>query len=219
MTQLEEPLRQIGFFRQVPPGELALLATHARLRRYTKGQIIFHQGDAPSALYCIRSGQVRVFVSTEEGGEATLAILGEGEQFGELGVLDGLPRSASVQALQDTEAVILERSHVLKFLEEQHGAALAVCVSLAGRLRSTDERLSDILFLSLAGRLARLVSSLAAQEQGLEVRMSQEALARMVGATRQRVNETLGEWEMEGWIERGRGSVRVRDIAALRQLI
>lgn len=215
---MEELLRQISLFRQVPPDKLALLTSSARLRRYAKGQIIFHQGDAPSALYCIRRGQVRVFISTEEGGEATLAVLGEGEQFGELGVLDGFPRSASVQAVQDTEAVILERSHVLKFLGEEQGAALAVCMSLASRLRSTDERLSDVLFLPLASRLARLVFSLASQSQGSEVRMSQEALARMVGATRQRVNQTLGEWEMEGWIERSRGRVRVRDLASLRRM-
>lgn len=214
---MEQILRQISLFGSVPVERLVPLARHTRRRRYAKGQIVFHQGDAPSALYYLVAGKVRVFLATPGGEEATLAILGPGEHFGELGVLDGLPRSASVQALEDADALILERDDLLAFLSGDGAAALAVCISLARRLRAADEHLADVLFLPLAARLARQVLLLAGD--GNEARMSQEALAGMVGASRQRVNLVLGEWEREGWVQRRRGSVLLVDVPALQAII
>ncbi|MBI4312915.1 MAG: Crp/Fnr family transcriptional regulator [Chloroflexi bacterium] len=214
---MEQILRQISLFGSVPVERLVPLARHTRRRRYAKGQIVFHQGDAPSALYYLVAGKVRVFLATPGGEEATLAILGPGEHFGELGVLDGLPRSASVQALEDANALILERDDLLAFLSGDGAAALAVCISLARWLRAADEHLADVLFLPLAARLARQVLLLAGD--GNEARMSQEALAGMVGASRQRVNLVLGEWEREGWVQRRRGSVLLVDVPALQAII
>lgn len=215
---MEQALRQIGFLSQVAEADLRLLAHHAVLRRYRKGQIIFHQGDAPSALYLLRRGRARVFLPSAKGTEVTLAILELGDHFGELGVLDGQPRSASVQAMEDTEALTLNREAMLRFLREHSDAALSVCVSLAQRLRQADERLAETLFFPLASRLARTLLALAAQTGSSEVRLTQEALAAMVGASRQRVNEALGVWAERGWIERHRGKVMLVRPQALKAL-
>lgn len=205
--QPESLLQSIPLFDSLPEEALAELTARVRRRRFRSGDIIFHRDDPGSTLYLLESGQVKVYVPTEEGRDIILAVLRPGQFFGELSLLDNKPRSASAQANEDTITLILEREDFFAFLREHPDISLRLLEVLAARLRQTDALLEDIAFLDIDGRLAKRLLELGRNfgqttEGGttIELRLTQEELAAMIGATRESVAKRLGYYKRRGFI-------------------
>lgn len=195
----ERALTQVALFSELPQERIQELAQMVRRRTYHRGETIFHKGDPGNGLYLIINGQVKVVLPAETGEEAVLAVLESGEFFGELALFDGLPRSATVVAVTNAEMLILHRDDFLGFVARNAEVAVALFAVLSRRLRDTDELIEDAIFLDVPGRLAKRLLDLADRhgrktDVGVEIdlKLTQQDLAAMVGATRESVNKHLG---------------------------
>ncbi len=207
-------LRQVPIFCMLEEKHLTVLAEMTHQQRYRKGQMIYYQGDPGNAMYILVAGSVNLTLPSEEGAEVLVAVLRPGEHFGELAVLDGRPRYATAVAREETQVLAIYRENLLGFLREQAQPALQVALSLSLRLRHITELLADMTFLDLLSRLAKRLCQVAGLLDGsavepTEVQIGQEALADMVGATREAVNKQLAKLREMGLIETGRGHVRI----------
>lgn len=207
-------LRRVPFLTVLPERELEQLALQTHPRRYRAGDIIFHREDPGSTLYIVQSGRVKLVLASPEGREVTVGLLGAGDFFGELALLDGGPRSATVVALEPVEALTLARAPFVAVLEHHPEVAGALLTVLGERIRQTDELLQDILFLDLPARLAKRLLALGEQHghrtpEGLRIdlRLSQTDLARMVGSTRESVNRCLNAYSERGLLRLDRDAI------------
>ncbi|MFQ5398959.1 MAG: Crp/Fnr family transcriptional regulator [Anaerolineae bacterium] len=203
-----EALRQVPFFAKLNPDDADDLAEQMVMRRFGAGQIVFHHGDPGGLLYIIVTGKVKISHTTPEGNEALLAILGEGDFFGELALLDDSPRSATAEALEPTAALTLHREEFIRYIGRNPAFALNVLHTLAQRIRRLNSQISDIFFLDLPARLARILLDLADQygretEEGIlvELPLTQTDLSEMIGATRVSINKSLGRFRRAGWVK------------------
>jgi CRP-like cAMP-binding protein len=220
---LVESLSRIPFFAGLDVPALERVAAGTRLRRFRRGEIIFHAGDPGDALFIIVSGEVKIALPSEEGDEAFLATLGPGDVFGELAVLDGAPRSATASALLATEAVILPRDKFRELIATEPAARDTLLASLAGELRRLTTHVEELHFLDMTGRLAARLVRLA-REAGpaaadgsirLRATLTQAELASMVGCTRQSVNKLLGQFADDDLVRVDRDGILVMDLAGL----
>ncbi len=222
MKQRKELIRDVPLLARLPEAELRALASQGRARSYAAGVTIFHEGDPGDSLHIIIEGSVRVAVLSPTGAETTIGVLGPGEFVGDLALLDGRPRSASVVALQPTKTLVVTRSSFTRWLSERPQAALALLETLSLRVRRTDEALADFAFLDLPHRLAKRLLALANVQpennptDRVRLRVTQAELASMLGVSRESVNKQLNLFAREGWIALGRGSVELTDPEALR---
>lgn len=221
-----EALKQVPFFAVLGTEEVASLAERLIPRRFGDGQVIFHLGDPGGLLYIISKGKVKISHSTPEGHEALLAILGVGDFFGELALLDDSPRSATAESIGNTETLTLHRDEFLRFMNNHPGFATHVLQTLARRIRNLNDQISDIFFLDLNGRLARVLLNLADKhgrpvEDGvrIEISLTQSDLADMTGATRVSVNKTLGRFRRAKWVRTDGRRFILTNPDALRNLI
>lgn len=213
-------------FADLPEDEQARLAALLRRRPYARGATIFLRGDPGASLFLIESGRVKITLTSDEGKEVVLALLGPGDVFGELSLLDGEPRSADAVALEPCQLLLLAREDVLRVLESRPRVALNLLAVLARRLRRDNQLVQDVTSLDVPARLARALLTLAEGQgrpgQGgvaIEARLTQSELAAMVGATRESVNKWLGFYARQGLIRRERGRLVVLKPEALRRRI
>lgn len=209
-------LAMTELFAGLEPALLERLAEQARWRRYRRGELLCRQGEEGDSLMVVDQGLVKVFVTSELGDEMVLVTLRRPEAFGEVALLDGGPRSASCEAVVPTEVLVLTRRSLMGALEQQPALAAAMLRSLSRRLRRLTEQASDLVFLDLHGRVAKLLLALASDPQGseertLDLEITQTDLARMVGGSRQSVNQIL-----HGFAARGYLTVRGRHITITR---
>lgn len=220
-----QALQVVPFFADLPEDHAAELAKALVPRRFGLGQVIFHLGDPGGLLYLISRGKVKISHTTPEGQEVVLAILGRGDFFGELALLDDAPRSATAVALEATETWTLHREEFIHYLTDNPDFALHVLKTLARHIRRLNIQLADIFFLDLPGRLARVLLNLAEQygrrvNDGIAIDLSltQTDLAEMTGATRVSINKALGRFRRAGWIRVNGRQVTVLDREALAAL-
>ena len=199
------------------PADLrAELRERARLAEYRRGDVIFRQGDAADHLYVVAGGRVAVAARASDGREAVMAVLGPGALFGELPLFDARPRSADVRALTDVHLVVVAFDDVRAALRRQPEVLWVVVQILARRLRNTDEALADAMFLDVTGRTAKRLLELAGPDDEFTMPLTQEELAGMVGASRERINKAIATFARLGWLEvEGRSRYRILDRAAL----
>jgi CRP/FNR family cyclic AMP-dependent transcriptional regulator len=219
-------LQRVPFLAVLGDGERESLAASARRRRFRRGQAIFHKDEPGESLYIIERGSVRIYLPSSQGADLTLAVLDPGDFFGDMALLDGGPRSASAMALAETSALVLERGDFTSILESRTESAMAVLAAVARRLREADEMAGDLAFLDVGGRLAKKLLELAAthgvqRNDGvlLDVSLTQEELANMVGVTRESVNRHLGHLRRAGVLGGQGRRLVVRDLEALRRMI
>jgi len=224
--QAEQALQTVPFFTNLKRDETIELASHLVLRHFNNGQVIFHHGDPGGLLYIISKGKVKITHSTPEGQEALLAILGVGDFFGELALLDDAPRSATAEALEPTETLTLHRTDFRRFIDSNPDFAMHVLQSMARNIRRLNSQLSDIFFLDLPGRLARTLLRLADEhgqpvEDGIliDLSLTQTDLAEMTGATRVSINKALGRFRRAGWVIAKGRRVTILDSGSLENLI
>lgn len=213
-------LRNVGLFAEVPTGDLDDLAAGLRRRRYARNQVIFVQGDPGANLCIVEEGRVRICVSSEDGKELVLRMLGPGDFFGELALLDGEPRSADAIAQEPCQLLLLQREDFLAFVEARPRVGTALLVALSRKLRLTTRQAQDVAFLDVPARVARTLLTLAdgADADGERTcRLTQAELAGAVGVTRESVNRCLGQLEDRGLIRRARGAITILRADRLRR--
>ncbi|BCL76093.1 transcriptional regulator [Jeongeupia sp. HS-3] len=205
-----------SLFCELSHDELAGLAMHAQPRSVRAKEIIVAQGDGGDAMYAVLHGRLKVLRTSDEGREATLAILEAGEVFGEVAMLDGGPRTASVEALEPCELLVLRRDAVMQHLESHPKVMRQLIAALCHRLRGADELLQDTLFLPLPQRLAKTLRQLGAQHGSdrdgsvlIDLKLTQQEIANLVGASRESVNKQLNVWVDDGLIALEGGYVRL----------
>ncbi len=209
-------------FRDVEPAALADVERHLRRRRFRRGEVIFHQGDAGDALHVVTAGAVKILLPSPEGEEAIIATLRPGDFFGELSLLDGARRSATAAALEPTETLSLPRSDFLELVGADPALREALLRSIAGELRRLTGHVEELHFLDLAGRLATRLARLAREADpearkdiGLDWPYTQSDLAAMIGATRQSVNRLLSDLVGSGLLRIERDRLVIRDVEEL----
>ena len=219
-------LKSVPFFANLNESEISSLARKLIIRRFGPNQIIFHLGDPGGLLYIISSGKVKISHSTADGQEAVLAILGAGDFFGELALLDDSPRSASAESIEDTETLTLHRDEFLNYLDNNPAFARHVLNVLSRRIRHLNNQISDIFFLDLPARLARTLVLLADQHgrktadgTTIELALTQTDLAEMTGATRVSINKAIGRFRRANWVRIQGREVTVLNRQALENLI
>ena len=225
-SMANDALRACGLFSQADGATIDALAAALRIRRFRKGETVFHQGDPGDALFIMASGSVKVVLPSDEGAEpAIVAILGAGEFFGELAILDGAPHSATIVAIEPTETLVLHRDAFLALIDSQAELRRALLASLAAEIRRLTGHVEDLHFLDLPGRLASRIVRLAASagatsgEARIAWPYTQSELAGMIGGSRQSVNRLLADLADEGLVRIERDVLVVSDLDRLARTV
>jgi CRP-like cAMP-binding protein len=186
------------------------------LRTYDRGQLLFRQGDPATELFVVVEGRIAIATQAGDGREAMVAVLENGGLFGELALFDDAPRSADGRALTDSTVAALGYEAVREALRARPELLWVMVRLLAERLRATDETLADAVFLDVPARTAKRLLELAGDDDAFTIPMTQEELASMIGASRERVNKALALFARLGWLEtEGRGRYKILDRQAL----
>jgi CRP/FNR family transcriptional regulator, cyclic AMP receptor protein len=214
----EELIRNSVIFGGLDDESLRALVQVGRTRRIRKGTMLFQQGDEGDALYGVVDGLIRICIVGESGKELTLGLMEPGDIFGEIALLDGLPRSADAYAAEDATLLVIDRAQFTPMLERGGKIARHVIELLCERLRENTERLGEQAFLNLQARLARKLQALAvahgrrdARGITIDVKLSQTELAQMLGVTREAVNKQLQTWTKLGVVHFDRGRITIAD--------
>lgn len=222
MSETGDLLARVPFVAVLAGADREALAASAKRRRFRRGQAIFQKDDPGESLFIVERGSVRIYLPSPQGADLTLAVLGAGDFFGEMALLDGGPRSASAVAVEDARTISLDRGDFRAILESRPQSAMAVLAAVASRVREADEMAGGLAFLDVGGRVAKKLLELAAshgvqRRDGilLDLPLTQEEIANMVGVTRESVNRHLAYLRREGVI-RGRGRrFVIQDVEAL----
>ena len=228
-----EPDKETAYFKQVsfcypipPEEEIYALSSATKRRTFRSVEVIFHRDDPGQVLYMIKEGKVKICIISPDGQEVSLAVLGKGEYFGEFALLDGLPCSTDAVALEKVECYTLQRSDFLNAILKNPKIAILVLEALSKRLRTTDQMVEDLIFLDVYGRVAKKLLELAdahgvKTEEGvlIDVRLTQQELASMVGASRESVNKVLGYFTDKNFISTDKHRITIHRINDLRRRI
>jgi CRP-like cAMP-binding protein len=221
---LEGARRSLGeciLFRGLNPDERKLLVSQARIRNFSAGDTIFLMGSSGDSMMAVLQGTVRISVPSMEGREIVLAILQPGELLGEIALLDGKERTADARAMTDCSLAILERRAVVAFIEQHPSGMLSLIEVLCGRLRQSDQRIAEMVFLDLPARLAKTLlrmSSVAGGRAGARIQLSQRELGNIVGSSRESINKCLREWQRSGIVRIDENKITITKRALLKAL-
>jgi CRP/FNR family transcriptional regulator len=216
-------LRRVPVFSTLSEDELAHVARVAISRRFNAGAIVFREGDEGSTCYIVRAGRTRAIRVHPDGRSITLAHFGPGDIFGEMAMLDGERRSATVEATEDTEAIAILSADMHRLLREHADISVKLIAALGQRLRDTNERLTRQSFQTVQSRVAAALAQLvaAARESGASadgdvvITSTQAELAQLAGSSRESASRFLAVLERAGIITQGRGRLTVHDSEAL----
>jgi CRP-like cAMP-binding protein len=219
VADLTGELSQLYLFADLSPTALSSLARAARIRTVRRGQVLFTADDPSDYLYLIRSGRLRVVVRSPRGDELVLNVVGPGDSLGELSMLDGQPRSAGAEALEDCELIAIPAREVRALLDSDRTALWAVALALAAGMRRLSGTAADLVFLDLPRRLAKLILADAKPRRDgtaeTTLAMSQAGVAAQLGVTRQSLNRALAALTQRGWISVDGQRVLITDLDAL----
>ncbi len=192
------------------------LAATAIRHRYSRNQRVFAEGDPSESLYIVIEGRVAIATHSGDGRETLVAVLGPSGLFGDLGLFDGAPRASEVRALMDTVVAEVPYGPITEVMQENPHLLWGVIRMLAQRVRATDEALADTVFLDVPARTAKRLLELSGDSDDFKLPITQEELAGMVGASRERVNKALALFVKLGWLRvSGRNRYRILDRAAI----
>jgi CRP/FNR family transcriptional regulator, cyclic AMP receptor protein len=218
-------LQRVPLFSELSRDDLEQISRVAVARNYPRGVRVFHEGDRSDACYIVRAGDLRVTREHPDGRAIALATLGAGDIFGELAMLDGEARSASVETLSECELLALPAGDVRRMLQSSSEITVKLVVALTRRLREANERIARQSFQTVPSRVAGVLSQLIAEEtplegrNGITIRMTQADLAQLAGTSRESVSRFLAVLERAGVVHVGRGRVTVLEPRRLRAYI
>ena len=215
----DETLARTDFFADASPDALNTLAAAGTELHLIRGDVLFNEGDPPESLYLVLRGRLAIALANPiDRRESVVALMEGGDLFGEVGMLDDGPRSAMARALEPTTVLSIPYPHVLEMFDENPKLLWNVVRLLAQRIRITDEALADSVFLDVTGRTAKRLLELANGTDEFTLPVTQEELAGMVGASRERVNKAIASFIRLGWLEQNERHYRItqRDRLELR---
>jgi len=210
-------IERVPLFARLEPAQLEALAAATTTRRLAAREELYHKGDVASQVYVVASGRLKITSTSVEGDEVVLNLLDAGEVVGELPMLIGGQRTATVVALEPSELVVLERRDFLRFLREHPESSVTLLAAMAERVVRLSEYLEDTIFLGVGLRIAKRLLSLADQfgeeqdgEVVLAIKLSQGELASYVGTTRETVNKQIRAWTDAGILQMTGGAITIR---------
>jgi len=207
-------LHNVPLFAGLDEAQLSVLVRMVQRKSFGRNAKIIGAGDPTDSLYIIIDGRAKVMMSDEQGREVILCILGRGEFFGEMGLLDDSPRSASVVTLEPCELLSISKTDFKRSLAENFDLSLMVMRGLVKRLREADRKIGSLALMDVYGRVARLLLEMADDVDGEKVvikKLSKQDIAKMIGASREMVSRVMKDLQLGGYIEvRGR-SIVLRD--------
>jgi CRP/FNR family transcriptional regulator/CRP/FNR family cyclic AMP-dependent transcriptional regulator len=217
MANDESLLGRLPFFSKIEPDDLKELFSLLKRRTYRQSETIFHKDDAGSTMYIISEGTVKVSVPSELGNEMILAILSSGDHFGELSLFDNKPRSATVTAAGATEVYVLYHDDFINFINKHPRVAINIISTLSERLRRADNLIEDVVFLDIPARLAKKLLELSRSHGKkkpdgsveVDLRLTQQDIANMLGTTRESVNRQLVAFQDRGLISIDRQRITI----------
>lgn len=205
-----ELLARAPLFSVLHPADLRRLAGKFHPIRYRKGEVVFREGEPAERLFLIERGRVKLSIGTPAGQDLLIGVLGRGQIFGELAVIDRGPRAMDARAMEDTTLYALDSDMFWTLLESRHALARRLLELMARRLRRADRTSQDLVFFDAPTRLARRLIELA-EEHGeqvgegqairITVRVTQEEIAQMIGVTRESANRLIASFASRGWID------------------
>ncbi len=207
-------LKMNPMFADLDADELQRISSLCHAEHLGAGEALFRKGDPGDALFGVRRGQIRIETGASDGSRLTLNLMGPGDLFGEVAVLDGQNRSADATAGEPTELFVLGRADFLEHLEREPRVAIKIIQLLCQRIRWQSERMEESVLQPLPVRLARRLCALAA-DFGSEVHISQEQLGVFVGAARESVNRQLQLWRKDGILDLQRGRILLQNMTKL----
>src|SRR3954468_9926125 len=211
-------LKAVPLFSSFPDEQLRMLASVVTRKSVTRSTTVMAGGDATDSLYIVLSGRLKVMMSDAEGKEVILSILGAGEFFGEMGLIDDAPRSASVVAIEPCELLAITKRDFKKCLADNFEMAMAVMRGLVRRLREADRKIGSLALLDVYGRVARLLLDMSENVDGEKVvtkRLPKQDIAKMIGASREMVSRVMKDLQMGGYIEMRVSNIVLRDSIVL----
>ena len=211
-------LKAVPLFASFPEDQLRVLATMVVRKSAPRSNTIMAGGDPTDSLYIVLSGRLKVMMSDSDGKEVILSILGPGEFFGEMGLIDDEPRSASVVTIEPCELLQLAKRDFNKGLAENFEMAMAVMRGLVRRLREADRKIGSLALLDVYGRVARLLLDMSETVDGEKVvtkRLPKQDIAKMIGASREMVSRVMKDLQMGGYIEMRGSNIVLRDTIML----
>lgn len=213
-------LRSIPLFSKLDDGELGRFGEMIREKNYPKGSVIVFEDDPGDSLFIVRDGRVKVVLIGEDGREVILGVMGVGEHFGELSLIDDQPRSAHVIAMEETNLLVLRRDDFRRRVESNPAVAWSLLGELARRLRRADAKIHGLALLDVPGRIARLLLDFADEAGGesIEKPLTHQTIAHMIGASRETVSRTIRDFTIQGLIRVERRRISLANREGLRQL-
>ncbi|MGC9098215.1 MAG: Crp/Fnr family transcriptional regulator [Dictyoglomus sp.] len=224
--EVKKFLKNVPLFEDFSDEELEKLLVISKEKTYPKDAVIFQKGDLGNFFFLICSGRVKVIIETEEGKEGILSILYPTEFFGEMSLLDGELRSATVVALEETRVIIIERNDFLILLYKHPELALKILKTLSLRLRKANRQIETLMFLDAPGKVARLLIDIA-QERGkkinneilIDLEFTRQELGNLIGVSRETTTRILKSFEEDGILSIERNQVIIKDVWELKRRI
>src|ERR1700761_8006691 len=215
-------LRQHPIFCNLDAEALEQLSRYAKHSVVKRGATICSKGDPGNSLFAVISGTVKISISSPDGRNAILNLIGPGELFGEIAVLDGQARSADAIANTNCEIYVIDRRDFLPFVRSQPSLSMKFIELLCGRLRWTSDQVEQVILQDLPGRLASALLGLT-EKRKLEpesqtIAITQQEISEMVGMTRESINKQLRAWAARSWVRLEHGAIVVLDAVSLREL-
>jgi CRP/FNR family transcriptional regulator, cyclic AMP receptor protein len=221
-------LGSLPLFEGLSAEQLAKIAALAQVRTYAGRAVVVNQGEPARSLFAIIRGRLKVASCGPDGRDTVLGIMAEGEVFGEVALIDGGARSATCTAIEPCELLVIERAQFMDLLETSPAIAVKLLDVLAQRLRRLSQRSEDAAFLDVPSRLARSLFNLASRfgererapskEIRISLKLSQQELGDLVGATRESVNKHLNDWTRQGILKVQDGRMIISDMESVRRL-
>jgi len=216
-----ELFRQVPLFAGLEEADLESLITVATRRKFPKDGVVFFENDIGEALFMILSGRVKVTILSDDGREIILAMLSDGDFFGEMSLLDDEPRSATAIALKDTDMVVLHQRDFLSIVEKRPKVLINLLSILSSRLRKANQQIGNLALHDVYGRVARILLEMASEEGSRQGdgrvafrRPTHQEIANMIGATRETVSRMISDLHRQGYIEISGKNVIIFDALA-----
>src|SRR6266436_6630175 len=215
-------LRKQPIFCDLDPEALDQLCRYAKHTTLKRGTTIVSKGDPGNSLIAVISGTIKISVSSPDGRSAILNLIGPGEIFGEVAVLDGLARTADATANSNCEIYVIDRRDFIPFVRSQPALAMKFIELLCTRLRWTSDQVEEVILQNLPGRLASALLRLTEKHKlapgGRTIAITQQEISEMVGMSRESINKQLRAWAARGWVRLEHGAIVVLNAEMLREL-
>jgi CRP/FNR family transcriptional regulator, cyclic AMP receptor protein len=196
-------LRRVPLFQSLNEAQLDVLSTGSLRRNYPRGRTIVAEGEPSQSLYILLSGRAKVQRSDSEGKEVILAVIGPGEFFGEMSLIDDAPRSASVITLESSDFMAINKDNFKAMLLQNTDIGMQIMRGLVRRLREADKKIETLALLDVYGRVARVLldfSEVVNGERVVKSRLPRQEIAKMIGASREMVSRVMKGLEIDGYI-------------------